>query len=85
MGMEIVDYQLVTIMGSLAWAFDITKKKDSVGVDIPVHFEDWNDLLITRPHTFVFDVKPRNAEKERAIKQMYQDAVKADPSIAIEK
>ncbi len=32
MGMEIVDYQLVTVLGSLAWAFDISKKKNKVGV-----------------------------------------------------
>lgn len=32
MGMEIVDYQLVTVIGSLAWAFDISKKKNKVGI-----------------------------------------------------
>ena len=32
LGMEIVDYQLVTIMGSLAWAFDVTKKKNKIGI-----------------------------------------------------
>ena len=32
LGMEIVDYQLVTIMGSLAWAFNVTKKKNKIGI-----------------------------------------------------
>lgn len=36
MGMEIVDYQLVTVLGSLAWAFNVTKKKNSIGIGKPV-------------------------------------------------
>jgi cytochrome P450 len=31
-GMHIVDYQLVTIMGCLAWAFNVTNKKNKHGI-----------------------------------------------------
>jgi len=51
--------------------------------DIPVHFFDWTDLLITRPESFVFDLKPRDAGKAEKLKLMYEDAIKGDPSIEI--
>ncbi|KAI4960765.1 hypothetical protein J4E86_002390 [Alternaria arbusti] len=83
LGMEIVDYQLVTIMGSLAWAFNVTKKKNKIGIDIPIHTEDWTDLLITRPEVFVFDIKPRDAHKEKKLVAMYEEALVEHPDLAI--
>ncbi|EUC35508.1 hypothetical protein COCCADRAFT_35011 [Bipolaris zeicola 26-R-13] len=83
MGMEIVDYQLVTIMGSLAWAFNVSKKKNKIGVDIPVHVTDWTDLLITRPRPFVFDIKPRDEHKAKLVDTMFEEAVMESADVAI--
>lgn len=83
MGMEIVDVEMVIGIGALAWACDISKKKDANGVEIPVHWNNFTDLLITRPEPFVFDIKPRNEKRAAQIEEYYQEAVRNDPHMAM--
>ncbi len=49
-----------------------------------MHFADWTDLLITRPATFLFDIKPRNEHKARLIKKMYEEGLAAHPDLAVD-
>jgi len=40
-------------------------------------------LLITRPEVFVFDIKPRDAHKEKKLVAMYEEALVEHPDLAI--
>lgn len=81
--MEIVETEMVIGIGGLAWACDIFKKKDSEGVEIPVHWNNFTDLLITRPEPFVFDIKPRSKKRAAQIEEYYQEALRNDPHVAM--
>ena len=54
-----------------------------ITTDIPIHTEDWTDLLITRPEVFVFNIKPRNEVKEKKLVSMFEEALAAHPDLAI--
>jgi len=62
----------------------LTRRSNAdITTDIPIHTEDWTDLLITRPEVFVFDIKPRDAYKEKKLVAMYEEALVEHPDLAI--
>ena len=61
-------------MGSLAWAFQIEKKRDKVGREIDVPLDNYSSLLIAKPDVFDFNMTVRGAEKKEMIERAYQCA-----------
>ncbi|KAH8898394.1 cytochrome P450 [Thozetella sp. PMI_491] len=77
-GVPIVDQDLFLGFGGLAWAFDILKKRDAAGNEIPVHWNDYTPLLIAKPKRFEFDAVPRSDEKKALMREMYEAAADND-------
>lgn len=66
-------------MGGMAWAFTINKKRDPVtGVEMPVHWNDYTPLLIAKPCRFPFDAVPRDKEKVKRMREMYEEAMEGE-------
>lgn len=40
-------------------------------------------MLITRPEVFVFDIKPRDAYKEKKLVNLFEEALAKHPDLAI--
>lgn len=72
-GIPIVDQDLFLSMGGMAWAFDIRKKRDQQGKEVPVHWNNYSSLLIAKPIKFEFDCVPREG-KGRVIDLMASSA-----------
>ncbi len=77
-GVPLVDQDLFLSFGGLAWAFDILKKRDAVGNEIPVHWNDYTPLLIAKPKKFQFDAVPRSNEKIILMREMYNSSHDGD-------
>lgn len=77
MGMDLVEQEFLVGMGSMAWAFNFSKKLDEAGrpIDIPAH--DYTSLLISRPRPFQFAIQPRSEGREVQLYAQYFDAVRA--------
>jgi hypothetical protein len=73
-GVPIVEQDLFLSMGGMAWAFNIRKKFDADGKEIPVHWNDYTPLLIAKPRKFAFDAVIRSEAKKVALQQMYEAA-----------
>lgn len=70
-GLPIVEQDLFLTMGGLAWAFDIRKKRDKDGMEIPVHWDHYTPLLIAKPVRFQFDAVVHDACRAQAITDMF--------------
>ena len=73
-GVPIVEQDLFLTMGGLAWAFDIKKRRDENGMEIPIHWNNYTPLLIAKPVRFSFDVVPRTEDKNSLLKSMFESA-----------
>ncbi|RYP00888.1 hypothetical protein DL766_002849 [Monosporascus sp. MC13-8B] len=73
-GVPIVDQDLFLVMGGLAWAFNIRKKRRPDGTEVPVHWNDNTPLLIAKPKPFEFDVEVRDDQKRDILQRMWEDA-----------
>ncbi|OLN81415.1 O-methylsterigmatocystin oxidoreductase 4 [Colletotrichum chlorophyti] len=73
-GVPIVDQDLFLTMGGMAWAFDIRKKRNADGTEVPVHWNDYTPLLIAKPAYFDFDTHIRTPEKADMLKAMFEAA-----------
>lgn len=72
-GLPIVEQDLFLTMGGMAWAFDIRKKRDKDGVEIPVHWDSYTPLLIAKPVRFQFDAVVHDGCRAQAITDMFVD------------
>jgi hypothetical protein len=72
-GVDIVEQELFLVMGGLAWAFDISKKKNSWGREIDVPTQKYTSLLIAKPEKFLFDAKPVSEERLMAVKKGWEE------------
>ncbi|KAI0392201.1 cytochrome P450 [Xylariaceae sp. FL0594] len=70
-GLPIVDQDLFLAMGGLAWAFDIRKKRNPDGSEVPVHWNDYTSLLIAKPVPFEFEATVRNERVREQLKEMW--------------
>ncbi|KAI2464127.1 cytochrome P450 [Annulohypoxylon bovei var. microspora] len=71
-GIPIVDQDLFLTMGGMAWAFNMRKKRNPDGTEVPVHWNDYTPLLIAKPVPFEFDATVRDEEKQRLIDRMWE-------------
>ncbi|KAJ9137046.1 Cytochrome P450 [Pleurostoma richardsiae] len=83
-GVPIVEQDLFLVMGGVAWAFDVRKRRDARGGEVPVHWDDYTPLLIAKPARFAFDIVPRSEEKATLMRQMYEAAREEEEDIAPE-
>jgi len=73
-GIDLVTTELYTTIGSIAWAFTITRKEGRAGYDNPVPWYETNPYVITMASQFPCNVTPRSAEKVRYILSRCEDA-----------
>lgn len=58
-------------MGGMAWAFDIRKRRNKDGTEIPVHWDSYTPLLIAKPKKFQFDAVVHDVARMQAITDMF--------------
>jgi hypothetical protein len=80
-GISIVEQSLFLAMGGMAWAFNIQKKREPDGSEIPVHWNDFTPLLIAKPAKFQFDAVLRSPERAAMICQMWEAVKEAEEPI----
>ncbi|KAG4426291.1 hypothetical protein IFR04_000474 [Cadophora malorum] len=56
-GVDIVEQELFLVMGGLAWAFDIRKKRAVDGKEVEVPLAKYTSLLIAKPEKFEFECR----------------------------
>ncbi|KAK3940226.1 cytochrome P450 [Diplogelasinospora grovesii] len=81
-GIPVVEQDLFLTMGGMAWAFNITKKRDAAGLEVPVHWNDYTPLLIAKPTRFLFDACPRSEDKMARMHAMFEAAKEEDEADA---
>ena len=59
-------------MGGMAWAFDISKKKDAMGREIEVPLAKYTSLLIAKPEKFEFEMKAVSQERLAMVESMWR-------------
>nr|OQO15565.1 hypothetical protein B0A51_17650 [Rachicladosporium sp. CCFEE 5018] len=75
-GMELVDAELMTACGAIAWGLSLKKNDDLVP-----HPKGYTSLLITKPEPFGFELKPRSEQRAEQIYSMWRTAKKEDPQL----
>ncbi|TKA82463.1 hypothetical protein B0A49_00063 [Cryomyces minteri] len=70
-GMGLVEAEFFVGIGGMAWAANISKKRDALGREIAVPAHDYTSLLISRPRPFQFDLKPRTEKREQQVWDNY--------------
>ena len=60
-------------MGGIAWAFEISKKKDEFGNEIEGPADRYTSLLIAKPEKFEFELKPRSDENKAMVEEAWND------------
>lgn len=66
-GTDLVMAELYTLIGSLAWAFDIKRKEGRQGYDSPVPWYETNPFVITMAKPFPLNITVRSEQKRRFI------------------
>jgi hypothetical protein len=72
-GVDIVEQELFLAMGGLAWAFNITGKKDAFGRDLYIPSDKYTSLLIAKPVEFEFDLNPVSNERMEMVEKMWRE------------
>ena len=72
-GVDIVEQELFLVMGGIAWAFEISKKKDEFGNEIEGPADRYTSLLIAKPEKFEFELKPRSDENNAMVEEAWKD------------
>ncbi|KAF3006228.1 hypothetical protein E8E14_002554 [Neopestalotiopsis sp. 37M] len=71
-GIPIVEQDLFLVMGGIAWAFNITKKRRADGSEVDVHWDDFSPLLIAKPAPFEFDAMLRSEAVKNELLKMWE-------------
>lgn len=78
MGVDIVNHELFLVCGAITWAFNLRKKRDENGQEIPLNDMEYSNLLISKPAKFSFDLTSRNEAKRERIVAMWEAAERED-------
>jgi cytochrome P450 len=76
-GMELVDAELTTACGAIAWGLSL-KTKSNAAAPEPTAY---TSLLITKPLPFDFELKPRSEARAEEIYRLWRNAKKEDPQL----
>ncbi|KAJ4290041.1 hypothetical protein N0V88_006844 [Collariella sp. IMI 366227] len=71
-GVPVVEQDLFLVMGGMAWAFDVRKKRVSSGKRARVHWNNYTPLLIAKPSAFPFHAAVRSSEKAAEMRWMFK-------------
>lgn len=71
-GVDIVEQELFLVIGGLAWAFDISKKKGKDGKEIDAPADRYTSLLIAKPEKFEFECRLREDVSEEGVEDMWR-------------
>ncbi|KAK3349128.1 cytochrome P450 [Lasiosphaeria hispida] len=75
LGMSLTQDELIVACGSLAWCFNLRRKRDPVtGVELPVPLDKSNSLLIIKPDPFQMAFEPRSEERRREALRLWEEA-----------
>lgn len=78
MGQDLVENELIVVLGNLAWACNISKKVDEHGnpVYTPMEVEPdgaaYTSQVISRPKAFPFELKPRFEKRAEQIHEKWE-------------
>lgn len=75
--MELVEAELMSACGAIAWGFDL-KKRDVESKPDP---KGYTSLLIVKPEPFNFELKPRSEERVKLIYDNWRTAKAEDPQL----
>lgn len=78
MGVDIVNHELFLVCGAIAWAFNLRKKTDANGQEVPLNDMEYSNLLISKPANFLFDLTSRDETKRARIVAMWEAAERED-------
>ncbi|KAF2871562.1 cytochrome P450 [Massariosphaeria phaeospora] len=83
MGMDLVENEFFIAIGGMAWALNITKKRDAMGREIHVPQHEYSTYLISRPKKFAFELKPRSEKRKLQVADYWSAAIPLlDPPVA---
>jgi cytochrome P450 len=83
MGMDLVENEFLVAIAGMAWATNITRKKDAMGREIEVPHHDFSSYLISRPKKFYFDYKIRSEGRRLQLEDYWKKALpKLDPPMS---
>lgn len=74
MGVDIVNHELFQVCGAIAWAFNLSRKKDEHGRELELKDLDYSNLLISKPTIFAFDMTVRTEARKQTILDMWEVA-----------
>lgn len=74
-GIDVAETQAFCVIGGVAWAFNIERRKDGNGIDVEVPHYDYHGMVITKPNPFLFTLQVRSDEKQELIERLYENAV----------
>lgn len=75
-GMELVDAELTTACGAIAWGLSLESKGNTAPEPT-----GYTSLLITKPLPFDFELKPRSEARAEEIYRLWRVAKKEDPQL----
>ncbi|KAK3702409.1 hypothetical protein LTR37_014875 [Vermiconidia calcicola] len=78
-GMHIAERSLYIQIARIAWACDISKKKDMNGKEIDVPLYDYCDGFNVQPNFFHFNLKVRSNKHWKVVEEAYQREMEDDP------
>ncbi|KAL9111507.1 MAG: hypothetical protein Q9227_003994 [Pyrenula ochraceoflavens] len=82
-GVNVVETQSFCVMGGVAWAFNLGRRKNARGIEIDIPENDYHPLLITKPNPFHFSLEVRSEERRQQIVRFYQESLAKDPNMEI--
>jgi hypothetical protein len=74
--MELVDAELTTACGAIAWALSLKSKGNAA-----LEPTNYTSLLITKPLPFDLELKPRSEARGEEIYRLWRTAEKEDPQL----
>ena len=67
-GTDLVITELYTLIGAIAWAFDVKRPEGLKGYQNPIPWYEMNPYSITMGRQFPVDIRPRNEGRARFIR-----------------
>lgn len=78
-GMNIAERSLYILTATILWAAKFSRKRDGVGVEMPVPEYDYTSGFNTQPKPFAFNLEPRSATRMMVLEEAWKKAQLDDP------
>ena len=77
--MHIAERSLYIQIARIAWACNISKKRDANGKEFNVPLYDYCDGFNVQPNFFHFDLQVRSEQRWKVVEEAYQREMENDP------